>query len=147
MFSMMKEYCRSLLMEGRYKFYCPDYTYSKKEYCNCEWEYLLVRHMACLSPDEMYEFEKKITNNYLMKARGQYRKCPGCQNWCFRTPGVRNNCVRCPVCTKTNGGAGFTFCWDCENKWRSSNCSGSCGTPDCAGKEGNSRSLPHVQQS
>src|SRR6218665_684941 len=129
----MTSYCQSLLTEGKYKLYCPAVNCMGKGICNREWEYFLVRHVACLTPDEMHEFEKKIAENYLKKASGM-QKCPGCQIWCFRAPEVRNNCVRCPLCTKNNG-VGFDFCWACENEWRSSTSSGGCGNLDWDGND------------
>lgn len=109
----MTVYCQSVLSEGKFKFYCPsDYN------CNREWEYFIVRHVACFSPDELKEFEKRISTNYLEKTKG-FQLCPGCGTWCYNEDGNRNH-VECPLCKKN-------FCWACSGDWIGSSNGQSCG--------------------
>lgn len=122
----MTGYFRNILDSGKFKFPCPAPN------CNSEWEYFLVRHVACLSDEEMRSFEKELEKNFLDKEKGT-QKCPGCKTWCIRDPGTGNR-VRCPICTK-NRRKKFDFCWVCLNDWKRFRSSGPCGNPGCDGKD------------
>lgn len=131
--SSMTSYCQSLLSEGRVKFFCPSVdSKTGKSNCGKEWEYFLVRHVACLSDDENQAFEKKISDNYLQKADG-LQQCPSCTVWCFKDSKM-GNFVRCPMC-KTD------FCWACLRDWIASNNSRICGNPDCDGRDNREKIL------
>src|SRR6218665_279448 len=128
----MTSYCQSVLSRGQFKFYCPSVDEAGKGNCNREWDYFLVRHVACLSTDEMKEFEKKISDNYLKKADG-IQICPGCKTWCFKGDDT-GNYVRCPLCRKN-------FCWACLRDWFGSSNGQSCGNSDCDGRDSRTRIL------
>ena len=122
----MTEYFRNILSKGEFKFICPTHN------CNQEWDYFLVRHVACLTEEEMCEFEKKLARNFLERERGN-QMCPSCKTWCIRDSNAGNR-VRCPICT-TNTGKKFDFCWLCLKKWKRFLSSGSCGNGGCDGKD------------
>lgn len=117
------------MRKGQFQFICPS---PGPPPCNFQWEYFIVRHVARLTSGELAEFEKKIGDNYLDKAKGMQR-CPGCQVFCYRGEGVRA-AVRCPLCTK-NTGKNFDFCWWCRGKWTPSSSNTPCGNPGCYGKD------------
>src|SRR6218665_1689577 len=128
----MTEYCQNLLSKGQFKFYCPSVDEEGKSNCNREWDYYLVRHVACLSTDEMKEFEKKISDNYLQKANGM-QKCPECSTWCYKGPGT-GNYARCRLCNKD-------FCWACMGNWIGPSNRRSCGNFDGDGRDCRTRIL------
>lgn len=122
----MTDYCKDLIRRGRFRFPCANPS------CSQVWEYFLVRHVACLTEEEMQNFEKRLAENFLNKEKG-IQKCPGCQVSCYRPPGARN-CVRCPMCTKSRGRR-YDFCWSCLNEWKRYTSLFSCGNPGCDGKD------------
>src|ERR1700761_8533913 len=76
----LTSYCKSILDSGHFRFACPavlSITSCDTLTCNREWPFFVVRHVACLTPDEEEKFEKKISQNYLLKKQG-IEQCPGC---------------------------------------------------------------------
>jgi len=130
----MKSLCRSLLSNGKFKFRCPgtiNNTSLENRTCNIEWPYFLVRHVACLSSDEMYEFDKMISENYLNREAGR-QQCPSCSVWGFRKD-TTTNCSICSFCSAQLGKT-FMFCWCCLNDWKTSDRL-QCGNADCDGRD------------
>lgn len=105
----MTEYCTGILNDGKYLFSCPDPG------CNAEWQYFLVRHVACLTPSQMQEFEKWIFENFMKREEEGVQKCPGCGVPCTRMDKT-DNCVRCHFCTEKHGYQ-FLFCCKCLGTW------------------------------
>lgn len=128
----MTEYCQSVLSRGQFKFYCPSVDETGKGNCNVEWDYYLVRHVACLSTDEMKDFEKMISDNYLKKANG-IQRCPGCKTWCYKGDDT-GNYVGCALCNKN-------FCWACLRNWMGPRNRQWCGNTDCDGRDSRTRLL------
>lgn len=122
----MMNYCTDIIKRGRFKFPCANPT------CRYEWEYFLVRHVACFTEEEMQNFEKRLNQNFLNKEKG-IQNCPGCQVFCYRRQGTGNR-VCCPMCTKSRGRK-YDFCWICLNEWKSDTSLFSCGNQDCDGKD------------
>ena len=122
-------YCRSLLSEGKFQFYCP---YAKDGFhCNKEWMYIEVRRIAVLTECEQQEFETKISENCLRKSMG-IQECPGCQTLCTRKD-KKNKRLICSVCTKDKGQR-YEFCWICLHEWKSS-ATDKCGNEECDGED------------
>ena len=103
----MAQYARSLLEKNSYTFQCP---HTDKKPCGKIWDWFLVRHVACLSTDELKVYEKKLSDNYAKMAMG-VRKCPGCSSLCLRNK-KSDKVVNCPVCQKDKKPS-FAFCWCC----------------------------------
>ncbi|KAJ7387346.1 hypothetical protein OS493_004337 [Desmophyllum pertusum] len=92
-------YCRSILDAGRSRFLCPYISEDQpRVYCGKEWEYIDVRRLAVLTDDEIAEFEKKISKNYLIKAMG-IQECPKCNSMVERS-NKKHVRVACPLCSK-----------------------------------------------
>jgi len=128
----MTSFCQSLISQGLFTFHCPallDSVESSERYCNREWPYFIVRHVACLLPEEMQEFDKRISENYLNKAAGRMQ-CPGCNIWGFRTD-TRSNRMKCTYCSVKKGKP-YEFCWSCSNKWIGGS---GCGNAGCDGRD------------
>lgn len=86
----MTSYCMRLLDDGKFRFLCPELS------CEEEWPYVLVRHVAGLTPEEEQEYDEKIIENF----NGHFgiKSCPGCETSCRRNDET-NSCASCPVCT------------------------------------------------
>ncbi|XP_077983853.1 uncharacterized protein LOC144438620 [Glandiceps talaboti] len=125
-------YCRSLLSTGKFRFLCPYVSPDSSIYCGQEWQYIDVRRLAVLTDEEKKDFETKITNNYLRKAKG-IQECPSCKSLCEREDG-KGRRVICPLCTHTNNGKLFEFCWFCLHHWNSSGTK-ECGNGLCSGQD------------
>lgn len=143
----MTSFCQSILSAGKFTFNCPydlghslrssqNSTQSSQRVCNREWPYFVVRHVACLSEEEMKAFEKKASENYMNKAAG-VQQCPGCRMWSYRGD-TRSNRVRCVVCTKRNTNP-FEFCWACLSEWDPE--AVKCVNADCDGMDSRMRIL------
>lgn len=118
-------YCRSLLDAGRSRFLCPYISQGEQPvYCGKEWDYIDVRRLAVLTDDEILEFERKITKNYLVKAMG-VQECPKCNSMVERSD-KKHIRVICPLCSKDKEKA-YEFCWHCLHEWTNSSESNKCG--------------------
>ncbi len=137
----MTSYSLSVLTDGGYRFLCPYIGPLTTNKCNYEWEYFLVRHVACLSDEDMQSFETRICENYVRRSNG-IQKCPGCQVFCMRQD-CKNNRVRCILCTKEKGKA-FEFCWSCLHEWKIG--SSKCSNPECDGIDPRIRYLRNCPQ-
>ena len=119
-------YCRSILDTGRSRFLCPYISQDQPPvYCGVEWDYIDVRRLAVLTDDEIEEFEKKISKNYLIKSMG-IQECPKCNSMVER---INKKDVRvvCPLCSKNKRGS-YEFCWHCLHEWSDRSSSSKCGT-------------------
>ncbi|XP_060770738.1 probable E3 ubiquitin-protein ligase RNF144A-A [Neoarius graeffei] len=109
-------YCRSLLDEGQYKFFCPaikDGTNTKR--CEAEWTYMEVRRIALLTQEEQSNFEETMA--VLAAAKYcEFNQCPGCKSYVERQ-NLTNLCVHCIICTAATGKR-FEFCWQCLKTWK-----------------------------
>ncbi len=126
----MKNYCLSVLSQGNHRFLCPHVNADTSVQCGREWQYFMVRHVACLSPKDMETFESRLCENYARKARG-IQKCPGCKVFCMRQD-CTNNSVYCLLCEKE-------FCWLCLHDW--SEGFSKCNNPECDGVDSRIRCL------
>lgn len=123
-------WCRSLLDQQLWKFYCPAIVDEKtNKQCKGEWEYVEVRKVALLNYAEQQYFESKMSE-YAALTYCDYKECPGCRSFVERRD-LTNLRVRCVICTKNNK-KNYDFCWNCEKKWTGPNTSSTkCGNPDC----------------
>ncbi|PAA76058.1 hypothetical protein BOX15_Mlig024150g1 [Macrostomum lignano] len=129
----LTSYCHSLLDTGRYRFLCPWVDPANAGVgCPAEWDFVIVRRLAVLTDAEKREFERKISENYLRRAVN-IQECPGCRSFCQRRSG-RDRRMICPVCSETDKGRLFEFCWYCLNKWRTPGTT-KCGNDICSGKD------------
>ena len=118
-------YCRSILDAGRSRFLCPYISQDQPPvYCGIEWDYIDVRRLAVLTDDEILEFERKISKNYLIKAMG-VQECPKCKSMVQRSD-KKHIRVICPLCSKDKEQA-YEFCWHCLHKWEISSRTDKCG--------------------
>ncbi|XP_066282987.1 uncharacterized protein [Branchiostoma lanceolatum] len=111
-------YCESLLSAGKYVFMCP-YIGPSGGYCGKEWPHLEVRRLAVLTAEEKKQFETKISDNYLHKARG----------WASRSAPMV-----CPLCSASDAVVEFHFCWRCLHKWVGGGIE-KCGNDNCSGED------------
>ena len=119
-------YCRSILGTGRSQFLCPYISQDQPPvYCRKEWDYIDVRRLAVLSEEEIEEFEKKISRNYLIKGMG-IQECPKCNSMVQRSEKKLIRVV-CPICSK-NESNDFEFCWHCLHEWKNKQSTTVCGT-------------------
>ncbi len=120
-------FCRSILDAGRSRFLCPYISQDEPPvYCGTEWDYIDVRRLAVLTDDEIEEFEKKISKNYLIKGMG-IQECPKCNSMVERSD-KKHIRVICPLCSKNKKKA-YEFCWHCLHEWKKSSSSTTkCGT-------------------
>lgn len=126
-------FCRSILDAGRSRFLCPYISQDQPPvYCGNEWDYIDVRRLAVLTDDEIEEFEKKMSRNYLIKAMG-VQECPKCNSMVERSD-KKHIRVICPLCTKTGKQAAYEFCWHCLHEWKSSGTT-KCGNLVCSGED------------
>lgn len=131
--SAMAEYCKSEVRKGRFVCPVPD--------CKAEWPYFVVRHVACLTENEMRRVEQQLADAVFDRKK-EFKRCLRCHTVCYRAPGT-GNCVRCPTCsaaraTGAGGGGGrrrYDFCWICLSEWKSLMPYFSCGNPLCGGKD------------
>lgn len=106
-------WCRSLIDQGKFKFFCPAIVDGSARKCNAKWSYAEVRKTALLSEAEMDIFEKKLSEN-AAKSLTDYKECPNCRSFVERID-VNNLRVTCSIC-KLNG-KNYNFCWQCEREW------------------------------
>ena len=118
-------YCRSLLDAGRSRFLCPYISQDQPPaYCGVEWDYIDVRRLAVLTDNEIKEFERKISKNYLIKAMG-IQECPKCNSMVERS-NKKHIRVVCPICSKINK-TPYEFCWHCLREWANGSSTEKCG--------------------
>ena len=121
----LTSYCRSILNEGKSRFFCPHVSQDQPpKHCNTEWDYLDVRRLAVLTEDEKEEFEDKITTNHLFKNIG-IRQCPKCKSMVERND-KKDVKLCCTVCSKKDGKT-YKFCWHCLKEWYNQNSRTQCG--------------------
>ena len=89
-----------------------------------EWDYIDVRRLAVLTDNEIKEFERKISKNYLIKAMG-IQECPKCNSMVERSD-KKHIRVVCPMCSKTKK-TPFEFCWHCLREWANDSRTDKCG--------------------
>ena len=124
-------YCRSLLAAGKFEFHCPYKANPGDPFCGHLWEFFIVKKLAVLTPEELKEFEIKISENYLRKAVG-IQQCPGCSSFCERE-NKKNRRVICPICTSDKKKR-YEFCWYCLRPWLASGTT-DCGNATCSGED------------
>lgn len=132
----MRSYVASIVTNGRTSVPCPYPLYPVpfcQVFCPAEWDYRLVRHVACFTAEEMRDTETAMTINYIGKDP-TVLYCPGCCTWCSRSdPKVGR--VRCFLCSERTG-KDFLFCGHCLKEW--TNAVDGVGTGGCGNKDCNS---------
>ena len=75
-----------------------------------EWDYIDVRRLAVLTDNEIKEFERKISKNYLIKAMG-IQECPKCNSMKEETKSISEWFVQCAVrlARRLTSSAGIVF--------------------------------------
>jgi len=124
-------YCRSIMDSGKHAFICPYIDRVTKIFCRIEWQYTDVRRIGCLSNDQKEHFERKLSENYLLRACG-VQQCPKCSTYCERIDKKTSRLI-CPICTKKATGTKFEFCWFCLHAWKDWKSQQKCGNDGCKG--------------
>ncbi|CAB4414053.1 unnamed protein product [Rhizophagus irregularis] len=110
-------FCRSLVSEGKFQFFCP-YTDSTTDVrCLVEWQYADIRKIGQLTDEECKHFETKISENYALRALG-VQECPQCSTCCERRDKNRTSVI-CLICSRRPGASEFAFCWYCLHEVKS----------------------------
>lgn len=113
-------YCYHELESGKDEIRCPE--------CSFKWKFALIRHAACLSSNEVCEFEARAQRNFLRNHPSETNSCPKCGT--FSRPSRENDKrVICSNCTSLTGKT-FEFCWSCLHEWKSSDVE-RCGNSEC----------------
>lgn len=107
-------WCRSLLDQQQWEFYCPAMLPGSNKQCKVKWEYAEVRKIALLSDAEKQYFETKMSE-YAAHTVCDYRECPGCSTFIERLDNT-NLRVHCEICTEKKG-KNYEFCWNCSEEW------------------------------
>ncbi|CAI2190745.1 16656_t:CDS:2 [Funneliformis geosporum] len=68
-------FCRSLVSEGKFQFFCPYTNPTNDIRCHAEWQYIDIRKIGLLTDDERKYFETKISENYSLRVLGA-QECP-----------------------------------------------------------------------
>lgn len=122
-------WCRSLLDQMQWDFYCPAIVDGKTKQCKKVWPYEEVRRLALLNEAETKYFEAKMSE-YAAKTFCDMKECPGCRSFVERE-NASNLRVVCVVCTKKKGSP-FEFCWNCDAAWSGPTTSAvKCGNSNC----------------
>ena len=123
-------WCRSLLDQHEWEFYCPAIVNPEKStQCKKMWEYKEVRQVALLNEAEQKYFESKMSE-YAAQKYCDMKECPGCRSFVERQD-VTNLRVICSICSYQKASL-FEFCWNCAEKWTGPVSSAiKCGNPDC----------------
>lgn len=115
-------HCYYELDKGEHQILCPDAK------CRKKWTFALIRDAACLTPDELEEFERKALLNRFKSKSKEMKPCPKCNT--FSSPicstDKRLVCGTCTACLGRN----YEFCWLCLQEWKSDGVD-RCGNLDC----------------
>jgi hypothetical protein len=110
-------YCRSLVSEGKFQFFCPYVDPKSDARCRVEWQYIDIRKIGLLNDEERKFFETKISENYTLRAFGA-QECPQCSTCCERGDKRRTSVV-CLICSRMPGTREYAFCWYCLHEVKS----------------------------
>ena len=126
-------WCRSLIDDGKYEFYCPAIIDGKFKKCNKNWPYTEIRRLALLNEAETTNFEKKLSEN-AATSFVDYKECPNCRSFVERKEfdNLRVVCTVCPLLKKKT----FEFCWQCDKEWTVPirKAADTCGRENCVNK-------------
>lgn len=131
----MTAWCRSLIDDGKFEFFCPAITDDAKHtQCKKPWKYEEVRKVALLNQTEIDYFEKKLSEN-AANVLLEFKECPKCKTFVERldSKNLRVKCIICGVTSKKT----FEFCWQCEREWTVSvsTAHDTCGRDGCQNDE------------
>jgi len=112
-------FCRSLVSEGKFQFFCPYTNPTTDVRCRSEWQYIVIRKLGLLTDEERKYFESKISENYSLRALGA-QECPQCSTCCERSDKNRTSVI-CLICSRKPGAREYAFCWYCLHEVNSSN--------------------------
>ncbi|CAG8622620.1 5010_t:CDS:2 [Ambispora leptoticha] len=112
-------FCRSLVSEGKFQFFCPYINPTNNARCHAEWQYIDIRKIGLLTDDERQYFESKISENYAFRALGA-QECPQCSTFCERKDKKRTSVI-CLICSRKPDVREYAFCWYCLHEVKSSN--------------------------
>lgn len=128
----LTEWCRSLIDQNEFKFYCPAIIDGTTKQCKKVWEYSEVRSVAHLTKAEQQYFETKMSEfAALQYSAVNMKECPGCHSLVERKA-LDNLRVHCFICTAEKKRT-FDFCWHCNKEWSgpATTSSVKCGNPQC----------------
>ncbi|CAG8623819.1 24936_t:CDS:10 [Cetraspora pellucida] len=123
-------FCRSLVSEGKFQFFCPYTNLENDARCRKEWQYVDIRKIGLLTDEECKYFEAKISENYSRRAFG-VQECPQCSTFCERSDKDRSSVI-CLICSRKPGVKEYAFCWYCLHQVYSL-CSYRCTNNLCGG--------------
>ena len=118
-------YCLSELEKGNDEIRCPK--------CSNKWKFAHLKPAACLTQNEITEFEQRAHINYFKNNPSEMNPCPRCGTF-SRPCNAKAKRVVCQNCTLRSGEA-FEFCWICLDEWKTSG-NETCGNPNCGSKNG-----------
>ena len=123
-------WCRSLLDQHQWEFYCPAIIDSDKNTkCGKMWDYNEVRQVALLNESEQQYFESKMSE-YAAQKYCDMKECPGCRSFVERTD-TTNLRVVCTICSHQKNKI-YEFCWNCDREWSGPTKSSiKCGNSNC----------------
>jgi len=113
-------HCHSELEKGKDEILCPQ--------CDAKWKFALLKPAACLTLNEITEFEQRAHINYFRNHANEMNPCPKCGTF-SRQRRAEDKRVVCGNCTHSLGKT-FQFCWTCLGEWKTSG-SKKCGNPNC----------------
>ena len=126
---MLTEWCKSLIRDNKFEFYCPAIIdEAKNTQCGKVWPYEEVRRAAHLTAAEQRYFETKIAE-HVSPQLCDMKECPGCGSFVERR-NLRSLMVRCSICTKKKKRT-YDFCWNCNREWTGPDSSVKCGSDKC----------------
>ena len=98
---------KSLISSNKFEIRCPFLDENDLK-CNALWNFKDCRKIGVFTKEEMEEFEKGLSMNWMKEFSKQ---CPMCKEYICKV-GLKTNRVLCPSCKHGD------FCYLCLKPWR-----------------------------